>query len=68
MPLKGFENEFPGVYQDFVKDIFEALESGILHLKKYQRLFIGPKRLRVLRFLNTRTICGTINIKCGWRV
>ncbi len=38
--VKGFENEFPGVYQDFVKDIFEALESGILHLKKYQRLIL----------------------------
>lgn len=38
--VKGFENEFSGVYQDFVKDIFEALESGILHLKKYQRLIL----------------------------
>ena len=38
--VKGYENEFPGVYQDFKKDIFEALESGIQHLKKYKRLIL----------------------------
>ncbi len=38
--VKGHENEFPGVYQDFAKDIFEALESGISHLRKYKRLIL----------------------------
>ncbi|WP_084421296.1 GntR family transcriptional regulator [Algoriphagus vanfongensis] len=38
--VKGHENEFPGIYQDFSKDIFEALESGISHLKKYERLIL----------------------------
>jgi DNA-binding transcriptional regulator YhcF (GntR family) len=38
--VKGHENEFPGVYQDFAKDIFEVLESGITHLRKYERLIL----------------------------
>jgi DNA-binding transcriptional regulator YhcF (GntR family) len=38
--VKDHENEFPGIYQDFSKDIFEALESGISHLKKYERLIL----------------------------
>lgn len=38
--VKGHENEFAGIYQDFAKDIFESLESGISHLKKYQRLIL----------------------------
>lgn len=38
--VKGYENSFPGVYQDFAKDIFEALESGISHLRKYKRLIL----------------------------
>lgn len=38
--VKDHENEFPGVYQDFSKDIFEVLESGITHLKKYSRLIL----------------------------
>lgn len=36
----GHENEFPGIYQDFAKDIFEALESGMLLLRKYARLIL----------------------------
>jgi DNA-binding transcriptional regulator YhcF (GntR family) len=38
--VKGHENEFPGIYQDFAKDIFEALESGISLLRKYTRLIL----------------------------
>jgi DNA-binding transcriptional regulator YhcF (GntR family) len=38
--VKGHENEFPGIYQDFAKDIFEALESGVLLLRKYARLIL----------------------------
>ncbi|MDI1321898.1 MAG: GntR family transcriptional regulator [Algoriphagus sp.] len=38
--VKGHENEFPGIYQDFAKDIFEALESGISLLRKYSRLIL----------------------------
>ena len=38
--VKDHENEFPGVYQDFAKDIFEVLESGISHLRKYKRLIL----------------------------
>lgn len=38
--VKDHENEFPGVYQDFSRDIFEALESGIAHLRKYSRLIL----------------------------
>jgi DNA-binding transcriptional regulator YhcF (GntR family) len=38
--VKDHENEFPGVYQDFSKDIFEVLESGISHLRKYSRLIL----------------------------
>jgi DNA-binding transcriptional regulator YhcF (GntR family) len=38
--VKDHENEFPGVYQDFSKDIFEVLESGVSHLKKYERLIL----------------------------
>lgn len=38
--VKDHENEFPGVYQDFARDIMEALESGITHLRKYQRLIL----------------------------
>ncbi len=38
--VKGHENEFPGVYQDFARDILEALESGITHLRKYKRLIL----------------------------
>ena len=38
--VKDHENEFPGVYQDFAKDIFEVLESGINHLRKYNRLIL----------------------------
>lgn len=38
--VKDHENEFPGVYQDFSRDIFEALESGISHLRKYSRLIL----------------------------
>ncbi len=38
--VKDHENEFPGVYQDFAKDIFEALELGISHLRKYERLIL----------------------------
>lgn len=38
--VKGHENEFPGVYQDFSRDILEALESGITHLRKYKRLIL----------------------------
>jgi len=38
--VKGRENEFPGIYQDFAKDIFEALESGISLLRKYSRLIL----------------------------
>jgi DNA-binding transcriptional regulator YhcF (GntR family) len=38
--VKDHENEFPGVFQDFAKDIFEVLESGITHLKKYKRLIL----------------------------
>lgn len=38
--VKGHENEFPGIYQDFAKDIFEALESGITLLRKYTRLIL----------------------------
>lgn len=44
--VKGHENEFPGVYQDFEKDIFHALEDGIEHLKKYQKLkLVYPRGL-----------------------
>lgn len=38
--VKGHENEFPGVYQDFSRDILEALESGITFLRKYTRLIL----------------------------
>ncbi len=38
--VKGYENSFAGVYQDFAKDIFEALESGVMHLRKYNRLIL----------------------------
>jgi DNA-binding transcriptional regulator YhcF (GntR family) len=38
--VKDHENEFPGVYQDFARDIMEALESGITHLRKYERLIL----------------------------
>jgi len=38
--VKDHENEFPGVYQDFSRDILEALESGISHLRKYSRLIL----------------------------
>lgn len=38
--VKDHENEFPGVYQDFARDILEALESGITHLRKYSRLIL----------------------------
>jgi DNA-binding transcriptional regulator YhcF (GntR family) len=38
--VKDHENEFPGVYQDFARDIMEALESGIIHLRKYERLIL----------------------------
>jgi hypothetical protein len=38
--VKDHENEFPGVYQDFARDILEALESGITHLRKYERLIL----------------------------
>ncbi len=38
--VKGHENDFPGVFQDFARDIFEALESGLSHLKKYNRLIL----------------------------
>ncbi|MCE7053075.1 GntR family transcriptional regulator [Algoriphagus sp. AGSA1] len=38
--VKNHENEFPGVYQDFARDILEALESGITHLRKYSRLIL----------------------------
>ncbi|MHA7130866.1 GntR family transcriptional regulator [Algoriphagus namhaensis] len=38
--VKGHEAEFAGVYQDFSRDILEVLESGIMHLKKYQRLVL----------------------------
>jgi DNA-binding transcriptional regulator YhcF (GntR family) len=38
--VKGHENEFPGIYQDFAKDIFEALESGVSLLRKYSRLIL----------------------------
>lgn len=38
--VKDHENEFPGVYQDFARDILEALESGITHLRKYNRLIL----------------------------
>ena len=38
--VKNHENEFPGVYQDFARDIFEALESGVTHLRKYTRLIL----------------------------
>jgi len=38
--VKGHENEFPGIYQDFAKDIFEALESGKSLLRKYSRLIL----------------------------
>lgn len=38
--VKNHENEFPGVYQDFARDIFEALESGATHLRKYSRLIL----------------------------
>ncbi|MFC3880330.1 GntR family transcriptional regulator [Algoriphagus namhaensis] len=38
--VKDHENEFPGVYQDFSRDILEALETGISHLRKYQRLIL----------------------------
>ncbi len=42
--VKGFEKEFAGVFQDFTKDIFEALESGIESLKKYNTLkLVFPK-------------------------
>ena len=45
-PVKGHEKEFPGVFQDFSKDIFEALESGQEYLKKYKRLvLVFPKGL-----------------------
>ena len=38
--VEGHEAEFPGIYQDFSKDIFEALESGLKHLKKYKLLIL----------------------------
>ncbi|MFT7202702.1 MAG: DNA-binding transcriptional regulator YhcF (GntR family) [Algoriphagus sp.] len=38
--VKDHENEFPGVCQDFARDIMEALESGITHLRKYERLIL----------------------------
>jgi len=38
--VQDHENEFPGVYQDFARDIMEALESGISHLRKYERLIL----------------------------
>ncbi len=36
----GHENEFPGVFQDFAKDLFKVLESGMSHLRKYSRLIL----------------------------
>lgn len=42
--VKGHEKEFPGVFQDFAKDIFTALESGLDHLKSYQRLVLAFPR------------------------
>ncbi|MBN7817705.1 GntR family transcriptional regulator [Algoriphagus pacificus] len=38
--VKGHENEFPGIFQDFAKDIFAALESGLDHLRKYKRMIL----------------------------
>ena len=38
--IEGHETEFPGIYQDFSKDIFEGLESGLRHLKKYKLLIL----------------------------
>ncbi|WP_194775430.1 GntR family transcriptional regulator [Pararhodonellum marinum] len=36
--VKGHENEFPGIFQDFEKDIFGAMESGLDLLRKYDKL------------------------------
>lgn len=42
--VESHETEFPGIYQDFSKDIFEGLESGLKHLKKYtQLILVFPK-------------------------
>ncbi|EAZ80439.1 GntR family transcriptional regulator [Algoriphagus machipongonensis] len=38
--IKGHENEFPGVFQDFAKDIFAALETGLSHLRKYKKMIL----------------------------
>ncbi|WP_194775429.1 GntR family transcriptional regulator [Pararhodonellum marinum] len=38
------EKEFAGIYQDYEKDIFSALETGLTHLKKYKKLnLVFPK-------------------------
>jgi DNA-binding transcriptional regulator YhcF (GntR family) len=39
-PVKNHENEFPGIFQDFAKDIIQALESGMDNLRKYDRLML----------------------------
>jgi hypothetical protein len=36
-------NKYPGVFQDFKQDFYDALIEGISHLKKYQKLiFVNP--------------------------
>jgi len=42
--LPGSKHKYSGVYQDFQKDIFEALETGLLTLRKYKLLtLVFPK-------------------------
>lgn len=42
--LACYQQNYPAVYQDFKKDIYEALESGSIPLRKYKRLtLVYPK-------------------------
>jgi len=44
--VEGVDNYLGAVYQDFKKDIFEALESGIDKLRKYKNLtFVFPENV-----------------------
>lgn len=41
--LAGYKKKFAAVYQDFEKDIYEALEKATADLKKYQKLiYVNP--------------------------
>lgn len=56
-------NDYPAVFQNFKKDIFEGLKSGLPQIKKYKKLYLYFNHKQPLGLIDGFTwFCNTYNL------